>query len=455
MITIATSSLKPALAGLAKVVTNKCPLEVLRCVRVEARHGWVAITATDLDLFAKVELLDASCEETASFLVPLERLQAAVRKTAPAIKLEPGRISCDLGTGRVTESFEAPSLDEFPTEPDFQGKVVPMPETFGVRFMEALRCASIDPARYVINGVCLDSSERGSHYLVGTDGRHLFSANSFDLPNADPAILPNHKVFGLRGLSELPWAVGFSEVGGNGYGRIVAGNWSITLKTVEGNFPAWRQVIPGESSTHVNLAGCDELRSILLGLPGGELADKPIDIIVAGSRLRLADPSRQSEIDLPDARVTGPDVTVRINRDYLAKALAFGLTEMGLTDGCSPLRFTADGRQMIVMPMRVATYDNPAPPEPQPERNIMPATNGHTNNGEQPAAESERPAPDKPAIESAIEKMDGFKATLREALTGFTEITALLRQAIRDQKAGDKEVQSVRQTLRSLQSVKI
>ena len=43
----------------------------------------------------------------------------------------------------------------------------------------------------------------------------------------------------------------------------------------------------------------------------------------------------------------------------------------------------------------------------------------------------------------------------REALIGVTEITTLLKQSVRDQKAGEKEVQSVRQTLRSLQSVRI
>ena len=52
-------------------------------------------------------------------------------------------------------------------------------------------------------------------------------------------------------------------------------------------------------------------------------------------------------------------------------------------------------------------------------------------------------------------ELDTFKATFREALVGLTELTTLLRQAVRDQKAGEKEVHQVRQTLRSLQSVRI
>jgi hypothetical protein len=47
------------------------------------------------------------------------------------------------------------------------------------------------------------------------------------------------------------------------------------------------------------------------------------------------------------------------------------------------------------------------------------------------------------------------QAALREAVTGLTELATLLKQSVRDQKAGEKEIHQVRQTLRSLQSVRI
>ena len=93
----------------------------------------------------------------------------------------------------------------------------------------------------------------------------------------------------------------------------------------------------------------------------------------------------------------------------------------------------------------------------------MTETNGHHTNGAatpylngatRPTAPV-NPATDKPAIEAAIDKIEGFKANVRETLAGLTELTALLRQAVRDQKAGEKEIHTVRQTLRSLQSVRI
>ena len=92
----------------------------------------------------------------------------------------------------------------------------------------------------------------------------------------------------------------------------------------------------------------------------------------------------------------------------------------------------------------------------------MPATNGQTNgaatsrfNGVNHPTAPAIPAADKPAIEAAIDKIEGFKASVRETLAGLTELTGLLRQAVREQKAGEKEIHTVRQTLRSLQSVRI
>ena len=91
----------------------------------------------------------------------------------------------------------------------------------------------------------------------------------------------------------------------------------------------------------------------------------------------------------------------------------------------------------------------------------MTATNGHHTNGATTpringaTRSNVNPAAEKPALENAIEKLDALKATTRDALNGLTELTALRRKSARDHKAGEKEIHQVRQTLRSLQSVRI
>ena len=83
----------------------------------------------------------------------------------------------------------------------------------------------------------------------------------------------------------------------------------------------------------------------------------------------------------------------------------------------------------------------------------MTSTNGQTTNGA--TRHTAQSSAEKPTIETAIEKLDVLKVTFREALAGLTELAALLRQSVRDQRAGEKEIQQFRQTLRTLQNVRI
>jgi pyruvate/oxaloacetate carboxyltransferase len=124
---------------------------------------------------------------------------------------------------------------------------------------------------------------------------------------------------------------------------------------------------------------------------------------------------------------------------------------------------------MVIMPIRrehQPQAETPTPPTEQKPNMTAPTTNGaaapHINgsrevpvNGSNRNIEPVSNTTSKPAIEAAIDNLDSFKSNLREALGSISEITALLRQAIRDQRANEREIQSVRQTLRSLQGVRI
>lgn len=474
MISISVSELKPALTGLAKVVSNKATLECLRCIRVDATPERTTLLGTDLEIFARVTMPEVRCEAAESFLIPFEHLQSMAKRFngSAVLNIEPGRISCNLGSGPVIENIECPKLEEFPEELAVATQPVPMPETFARRFTEAMGCSSTDATRYVLNGIQLDVSgpKDAGHYLVGTDGRHLFSANSFTLPVPESVIFPNHKLLLWSRLADQPWALAGEKNPNNTLVRIIAGDWTLTFKTIEGNYPNWRQVVPHfqQQRTTVTMPEENGFAKLVGGLPGADLVNSPVDLVIEKGTVAVKGTTGSCSMVLEGAKAKGPDIKIRLNREYLLKALAYGLTNIALIDPISSMHFTHEGRQMVVMPLRIVDApaekptNQPAPSEPQPERKPMPETNGHHINGAATphlngALRSTAPVipAEKPAIEAAIEKLDGFKTVFREALVGVTELSTLLRQAVREQKAGEKEVQSVRQTLRSLQSVKI
>ncbi len=465
MIIISAQSLKPALTGLAKVISHRGSIECLRCIRVDASPDRVTLSGTDLDLTANIVLPEADCGSTASFLLPLDRLQAFVRRvqSRSVLCLEPGCISCDLGTGRIAEDVACPAVEEFPAIPTFTAECVSLPSSFPSRFAEAMSCSSTDQTRYVLNGIGLDVSQPGSHYLVGTDGRHLFSANSFTLPLEASLIVPNHKLLTWRGLSDLPWSMASETKAGKSTLRIIAGNWTITTKTVDGQYPNWRQVIPKEADrrTRVTMPEEHDFNRIVNGLPGGNAEDKPVDLVIESGGVWIKDLAGGANLRLDGAKASGPDLTVRLNRDYLTKAFDFGLTEIGFVDALAPLTFTREGRQLVVMPLRVSTGKSPSQPtkqttpsEPQPKKTDMP--NSTEKPSETPRSQTpDTPETEIPCLEAAIDQLDAFKATFREALAGLSDLNALLRQAVKEQRTTKKEVHQVRQTLRSLQSVRI
>ena len=70
--------------------------------------------------------------------------------------------------------------------------------------------------------------------------------------------------------------------------------------------------------------------------------------------------------------------------------------------------------------------------------------------GVPPAAEEP-----KPALDLALAQLEVVRGDFRNAIAGLTKLGDLLKQAHRESKASDKEISSVRATLRSLQSVRI
>ena len=72
-----------------------------------------------------------------------------------------------------------------------------------------------------------------------------------------------------------------------------------------------------------------------------------------------------------------------------------------------------------------------------------------------PSTGETTPAAEKSALETSIAQVEVVRGEFRNALAGLNKLAESLKAALREHKAGQKEVESVRQTLRSLQNVKI
>ncbi len=488
-ITLPVAELKPALAGLGKIIGKRCTLPVLGCVRIErTREGRIELTGTDLDRTATVQLHTTDQGEPTTILVPLEDLANLAKSsgrndTLVLTKAEDHKAVFRFAVaGQMLEHrCESLPVAEFPEMESVPGNQVVLNAALRGSIHDALACASTDATRLVLNGAYLDVSKPDGHYVVGTDGSHLFSSNSFTLALPESLILPTHPFLGWRGFNEDgDWKLRLKPATKDNAPifELATEHWRYVSRSHDGNYPNWRQVVPaGRDFTgciEIATESIDAVIQTITRLPDHDERYHAIGIETQNGRLQLLAKSEREQpwmpIEVPGAKASGKDVRTFVNRITLLKALRFGLTRIDFIDALSPLRLAAGGRQVIIMPVRVegeapatnipppastpaAVNTNPPPPpaeKPKKEENKMP----ENNNGGAKPAEPNKEEP-KPALDLAIAQIELVRGDFRNAVAGLNKLGDLLKQVQRENKASEKEISSVRATLRSLQSVRI
>lgn len=356
--TVRAADLRAALPGIGKLIPRTPSLAVLGCVKVEVvGPQLLRLTTTDLDLALSVEVPATVERGLAPFLLPLARLR----------ELLTGLRSDELVP--LGPSIKAPPAAEFPEVPQVRTPGLTLPEPVVTSLLRAFACASNDPTRAVLRSACLDVSGVGekAHRIVGTNGRVLFSSNSMHLPLKQSVILPDHPLWKWKPLADSrPWTL---RLGKDKHQaevfRLEGQAWSVTGRLLDGPYPNYRQVIPGPSqfTTTVTLSdvALEAVTRLLPRLPGKQLANRPIGLHFEKGRFGLL---ARAENDEPwilhpvdRCEMKGPDVPIFLDRDYLIKAISFGLHRISTGDSVSPLQFSRGGDLMIVMPVRAITPD--------------------------------------------------------------------------------------------------
>ena len=490
---------KNALTGLSKVISKRTTLPVLEHLRVtRTAAGAVTLQATDLDVTCTYQAAQPNAGEPCDFLVPFAPLHQAVKGSKESVQLiaekkGPVRLRTFVGSNPMEQSFVSLPVDEFPPTPVVTGKPVSLDGTFRDSFRQALDCCSDEAGRPVIQHVCLDTRPAEGHYLAATNGRHLFCANSFQFDLKAPVLIPDLPFlrwtkFMEDGAIELSVKAPTKTAGP--WVQLKSGPWTLLARSSDLEFPNWKQVVPAPKSTRTRVRfDSQAIETMLAGvprLPGGDELNRAAKLEIAGSTLTVKAKAKDAPdwtcLTVAGATITGKSVNISLNRDYLLKALRFGLTTVEIEDDLSPLDFFEGGRHMIVMPVRPSEAPVSAPPNtatpassnPSPSEtpasatpsaqqvetptaatnNIMPQNLTPPERGTRPIAPLNGD-PKPGAFDELIAHVESVKAKLKEVSNDVAETLVLLKATEREKRASNKEIESVRATLRSLQRVQL
>jgi hypothetical protein len=262
--------------------------------------------------------------------------------------------------------------------------------------------------------------------------------------------------------------------------------WRFITKTIEGNYPDWRAPIPNpaDAKTVITLdpAKLETLIKLIQRMPCHDARHHTIGMVWKAGQFMLLgkEQSQDTWLRVPfgDTSGQGPDITVFLDRDYWVKGLSFGLNTLSLSSPVSPIRLHNEGKQLIIMPLRAedsapstsGAHPPPSqvvtacPPQPPPSAEqttpttpmqTYPNPNSKTQNGTHSSSTSSDKNEMKTTLEAALLQVEGIKAGFRETMNQLSKIGDSIRAAMREQRANEKEIHGVRQTLRSLQSVRI
>ena len=521
-IEIPVPELKAVLPGFAKIISRSTRLPVLQSVKVSLSQDekTVELQAHNLDEIATARLANTANGLSGQLLVPLDMLSKIVKGCGADQSIrfigttQETKVRYSLAGSFVDRVVPHIPVEEWPEVKAIPGEPVVLDDAFKVAVWEALECASEDSSRYVLNGACLDTRNKEAHYVIGTDGRHLYSANSFRFNLPEPLIIPTGKFVTWPGfMNDGPWKLlmlpaikidpkdkkADKSKEAPPWLQIDSDHWSYIARAIDGEYPNWKQVVPNVEGKWTKIAleasaAKDILNAIPL-LPGGDTLNRTIVLEVASNGLALkgqgAEQKDWTRILVKSVRITGKSTEVAMNRDYLARALRFGFSEISIQDSLTPVVFTSQAKSLIVMPVRLESPpEAPAPaksataPQPpsQPETtpaappsapgvnnateqsNTMPSTTttmtppergnlrGNNNTSTNGHAGSEDT---RSAFKTALEQIDRIKTNLRNVIGDLNDAVTMLKTAEKEQKATSKEIDAVRAKLREIQSVAI
>src|SRR6266404_7425765 len=366
-LTIAKEQILNGLQAVQNIVSTRTTLPILSNVLLRAEGNWLQLTATDLDVTITCAV-EAAVKNPGAITLPAKKFFGIVRELGTLeMDMEVDEKNyCSVRSGSSFFKLRGLGAEEFPPMSNLQehqSVTIPQEKLRGM-LRKTSFAISTDESRYVLNGIFISLKEH-KLTMVATDGRRLAmvdedvdvgekSQSEFIVPAK--AVNELNRLLTEKGDVEIRYSgnqAAFTLKDEKGM------NIVIVTKLIEGNYPNYRQVIPGEAKERVALAR----EEFLHALKRAELmtSEKQNSVKLSFSKNNLSITANSP--DVGEARETmainykGKDMAIAFNPGYVIEplnALANDEVYLELIDELSPGVLKINGPFLyVVMPMRL------------------------------------------------------------------------------------------------------
>ncbi len=349
-------------------VSQRSSVQILSGVLIEAQSAEqpVRLTATDMELSVRADLLGAEIEEPGRSVVPGRLLLDIVRHLPPQkVTLSSGEGGLlKLECGASSYSLHTYDADDFPrlAEIDHERTFDVTRKTFLEAAERVLRAASRDDSRPVLTGVLVEFAD-GVLTMAATDSYRM-AVRTTPLEKGPPeqltAIVP------ARALSDLVRIAGGVE--GDDLQIVVEENqvlfgaadvW-IGARRIEGQFPEFRRLLPETFEHEVTLPRAEFADviarvEVLAGRSPLRLAFQPGELTVSAQTQEVGEGRESLPCDF-----RGEPLEIGFNPAFLREGVESIPGETVLLKLITPLRpglltGGTDDYWYLIMPIRLAT----------------------------------------------------------------------------------------------------
>jgi len=330
-------NLAKGLSIVGRAVSPRSTLPVLGNILLATDAGRLKLSATNLEIGINC-WIGAKVEEDGATTVPARTFIDLVNALPPEqmdMELVVSTQTLNLRAGRSEANIKGIDAQEFPVVPvpEGEGGIPIEPDVLRTAIEQVAFSAATDESRPILTGV-LGKFEETRLTLAAADGFRL-SVRTVPLPHAIPD--PFSIIIPSRALTEL------GRISGEQKDPIVITvtptrnqvlfqltDIVLVSQLIDGNFPDYRQIIPGDYTTHTVVDNAAFLKACKTALifardaahitrlhvkPGSELARG--HVVVSATSAETGD-----DVSELDASIEGEEIEVAFNVKYLIDVLS-------------------------------------------------------------------------------------------------------------------------------------
>ena len=331
-------NLQRALAQVSRAVATKTAMPVLSNVLLATDEGRLRIAATNLEI-GITTWIGASIDEEGRITVDARLLGEFVNTlpNAPVtLTVDPARLVLQVQSGRDKAGINGIDADDFPVIPRVDGEAYVAevdPQQLREMIGQVEFAAATDESRPVLAGVLCRFEDR-SLTLAAADGFRLAVRQGElvePVPERLDVIVPARAMRELaRILGDHADPVRLAITPNRSQLLVRVGETEFLSRLIDGTFPDFRQIIPREFNTRLELGrdaflnavrrasyfARDNNDVVRLEVHAGEEEFMPGSVEVSANAAE-----RGSSQSFVDASVSGPETQIAFNARYLADVL--------------------------------------------------------------------------------------------------------------------------------------